>query len=317
MKKLIITIDTEGDNLWAWRNGDPITTNNSRYIQRFQNLCNEYGFKPTWLTNYEMINDVFYVDFISKIEENCQGELGMHLHAWNSPPEYPLVYTQPGQPYLIEYPLDVMEEKIGYLDQLILERTGIKATSHRAGRWAMDERYFRLLMKYGYETDCSVTPGINWGSSFGATAEAVGSDYRNFPQKPYWIESGDNKLLEVPVTIRLSHKVYPPRTNTFRGIVGSVIRSMRGTKLWLRPEKNNLSQMIDLSNRICKSDDDYIMFMLHSSELMPGGSPNFASADDIEDLYKNMETLFHILAKEYQGITLRNYYLNFKERSVE
>lgn len=313
MKKLIITMDTEGDNLWTWRRGDPITTNNAKYIQRFQDLCNEYGFKPTWLTNYEMINDAFYVDFISKVEANCQGELGMHLHAWNSPPEYKLVYTQPGQPYLIEYPLEIMEEKIGYLDRLILERTGVKATSHRAGRWAMDERYFYLLMKYGYTTDCSVTPGINWRSSFGATKGAVGSDYRHFPQKPYWIEREDYKLLEVPVTIRLSHKIYPPSSNTLRGIAGSIVRSVRGTALWLRPEKNNMPQMKDLANRIYRSDDDYIMFMLHSSELMPGGSPAFTSVGEIEDLYKNLETLFRILAKEYQGMTLRNYYLNFKE----
>ncbi|WP_395754844.1 hypothetical protein [Edwardsiella ictaluri] len=48
----IITIDTEGDNLW--QNHDRITTENARYLPRFQLLCEKYGFKPVYLTNYEM-----------------------------------------------------------------------------------------------------------------------------------------------------------------------------------------------------------------------------------------------------------------------
>ena len=55
MKKFIITIDTEGDNLWEWKFGDAITTENVKYLPRFQNLCNDFGFKPVWLTNYEII----------------------------------------------------------------------------------------------------------------------------------------------------------------------------------------------------------------------------------------------------------------------
>ena len=40
MKSFIITIDTEGDNLWAYHKGDPIKTENVKFIPRFQDLCN-------------------------------------------------------------------------------------------------------------------------------------------------------------------------------------------------------------------------------------------------------------------------------------
>ena len=52
MKKpaFIITIDTEGDNLW--QNHRVIKTENARYLARFQTLCERFGFKPVWLTNY-------------------------------------------------------------------------------------------------------------------------------------------------------------------------------------------------------------------------------------------------------------------------
>lgn len=51
------------------------------------------------------------------------------------------------------------------------------------------------------------------------------------------------------------------------------------------------------------------MFMLHSSELMPGGSPNFKTVESIEKLYNNIEYIFqYIKNKGYIGMTLNEYY---------
>ena len=134
MGKFIITIDTEGDDLWSWKEGMEIRTENIRFLPRFQQKCEEYGFKPVWLTNYEMIESPNFVEFISDVEERGTGELGMHLHAWNSPPFYDLQGNCPGNPYLIEYPYEIMSEKIRYITDLIFKRTGIRPVSHRAGR---------------------------------------------------------------------------------------------------------------------------------------------------------------------------------------
>ena len=41
-----------------------------------------------------------------------RGEIGMHLHAWSTPPEYSLKAEKENAPYLIEYPEHIMEEKI-------------------------------------------------------------------------------------------------------------------------------------------------------------------------------------------------------------
>jgi len=42
-KKFIITIDTEGDNLWEWKEGMPLGTENVNCLPRFQKLCNKYN----------------------------------------------------------------------------------------------------------------------------------------------------------------------------------------------------------------------------------------------------------------------------------
>ncbi|VFS41716.1 lipopolysaccharide biosynthesis protein WalW [Enterobacter cancerogenus] len=67
MKKpaFIITIDTEGDNLW--QNHRVIKTENARYLARFQSLCERFGFKPVWLTNYEMAIEPVFIAFAKDV----------------------------------------------------------------------------------------------------------------------------------------------------------------------------------------------------------------------------------------------------------
>ena len=88
MKKFLITIDTESDNQWDYDN--PISTENAKFLPRFQELCERYKFKPTWLTNYEMANDDFFCHYMKEKQDDCLCEIGMHLHAWNTPPDYSL-----------------------------------------------------------------------------------------------------------------------------------------------------------------------------------------------------------------------------------
>ncbi|CAK8740280.1 hypothetical protein SODG_003723 [Sodalis praecaptivus] len=160
----IITIDTEGDNLW--QNHGHITTENARFLPRFQAFCEKYRFKPVYLTNYEMAMDDAFVDFARDAIARGNAEIGMHLHAWNSPPAHDLTGNDGRhKPYLIEYPEAVMREKILFMTQLLEETFQTKMLSHRAGRWAFDERYAAMLLELGYQVDCSVTPRVDWRRS--------------------------------------------------------------------------------------------------------------------------------------------------------
>jgi hypothetical protein len=67
----IITIDTEGDNLW--QNHRVIKTENARYLARFQTLCERFGFKPVWLTNYEMAIEPVFIEFARDVIARGQG----------------------------------------------------------------------------------------------------------------------------------------------------------------------------------------------------------------------------------------------------
>src|SRR6266478_50265 len=84
----IITIDTEGDNMWS--RPHEITTRNADYLPRFQSLCERYDFRPVYLVDYEMAISPTFVEFGRDVLVRDAGEIGMHLHAWNSPPLVPL-----------------------------------------------------------------------------------------------------------------------------------------------------------------------------------------------------------------------------------
>ena len=112
-----------------WALPKTITTKNSRYLPRFQELCERHAFKPTWLTNYEMAECPGFCEFGRDVLRRGTGEIGMHLHPWNSPP---LTDNDPKyQAYLIEYPESVMNDKIRFMTELLERRFERKMVSHR------------------------------------------------------------------------------------------------------------------------------------------------------------------------------------------
>lgn len=309
----IITIDAEGDNLWA--RPREITTRNAQYLPRFQALCERFGYKPVYLANYEMAMSGEFVEFARDVAARGAGEIGMHLHAWNSPP---LIALTPDdfhhQPYLIEYPEAVMREKIRTLTGLLEDRFGRKMVSHRAGRWAFDGRYAALLIQEGYRVDCSVTPGVDWSATPGAPGGTGGSDYRAFPGLPYFINPHDisipanGPLLEVPMTVR-SSALYRKAPWAYRvPLLRRAANSVSPGLGWLCPAESTLDVMLQTARAARAEGAAHMEFMLHSSELMPGGSPNFGSASAIERLYDGLETLFGEVSAWCTGATLKEFH---------
>lgn len=308
----LISIDTEGDNLWA--HDANVTTRNANYISRFQDLCEKFKFRPTYLTNYEMAVDKTFCRFAKRIVDNDLGEIGMHLHAWNSPPNYSLTNQDHiYKPYLIDFDKKVMKSKLNVMTSVLEDSLGIKMLSHRAGRWAFDNRYAELLLEFGYKVDCSVTPGISWVNTRGHPKGFGGTNYKNFPDFAYFMDAQNiskvatSGLLEIPMTI----------TNTIRPFYAEILgnipiaRRLVSKKwpnpAWLRPNTYNIKSMIMIAEKAIEQKRPYIQFMLHSSEFMPGGSPNFPDMDSIEKLYKDLDILFSYLYENFEGYTLKQF----------
>lgn len=200
--------------------------------------------------------------------------------------------------YITEFPSEIMEQKVVLLKKLLSDNFGLPITSNRSGRWATNSEYFQILKRSGILVDCSVTPQLDLSNNVGYSIDC-GNDYRRVSYLPYEIVPG---LLEVPMTTR---RIHSPIGVTVKNRIRNVIK---GKELWLRPINayDDIIRLVDIVES--KGDCDYLEFMIHSSELMPGGSPYFKDARAVEEMYTDMNKLFSYLSKKgYVGIGLTEY----------
>ena len=323
---LLITIDTEGDNAWA-RKGYENSTRNARFLPRFQELCDGFGYKPTYLTSYEMAKDEFFIEFATATLKRNGCEVGLHPHPWNSPPEHRVTSNDMVMlPYMIEYPEDVIREKVRIHTELLEDGIGSKAYSHRAGRWAFNATYARILCRFGYKVDCSVTPYVKGLLPDRADSERVKvelPDYSTFPAEPYFLDEqdisqpGDLPLLEIPMTIvpnygktlRSIYELLPGQLcrRLFRAVSGAPVK-------WFRPSRRRPADLLQVAKTKVEEKAEYIMFMIHSSEFMPGCNPQFRNEQEIDRLFDNIHGAFQWLHQHgAKGATCIDFYNVFSE----
>lgn len=153
---------------------------------------------------------------------------------------------------------------------------------------------------------------IDWSSALGWTKNFGGSNYADYSERAYLDKSG---VREIPVSIRKADKYIIPEQKKIRSFAAALRQMVVKQPLWLRPNGKNLNEMKYLIRKISEeTNSNYLMFMLHSSELMPGGSPTFKTKASIEKLYCDLNGLFDYVSKMYQGATLREYgKINFQQ----
>jgi hypothetical protein len=312
----LITIDTEGDDAWA--GSSVVSTSNAAYLQRFQTLCEAFGMKPTYLVNWEMARCGEFQELGRHVVSAGSGEIGMHLHAWSSPP-FDLKLTEDDarrQPYLFEFPEEVMRQKIRLMTEELENTFEVPMISHRAGRWGLDARYARLLIEAGYTVDCSVTPGWSWAKARGVFSP--GPDFRKFPAGEYFVDPqdigrpGKSTLLELPMTILApEHRRVADAFIALARKLSSGRLGGRPEARWLRPfGPQPAGGLVGVLHAASCQRRPYVELMLHSSELMPGGSPYFRDARAVDQLYENLAELFQA-AGAYEPSTLAGYRARF------
>lgn len=295
LPRLIVTVDTEPDDQWRYARSRGMR--NLRRLPKFHAFCRSFNITPTYLVTYEVAIDAFFCGFAKEVVQEGSGEIGMHPHAWSTPPFGAQEERWQGAAYFMtELPAEAIRMKLRRLKATIEENFGIECMCHRAGRWAMSATYAQILAEEGISVDCSITPGINWRFTRGA--RKGGPDYSRVRRDPHPLLEfgGDQGLLEVPVTTGLVKQrpwtgVYD-RMSRFLPPVGLLSRLRGARVLWLRPSHGSETELVALAENCIAEGLPHLQIMLHSSELEPGANPYFANEDDVRTLYKRLEVLF-------------------------
>lgn len=324
--KFVLTIDTEGDN--QWNHGNELTVENIKYIPRFQNLCEKYFIKPTYLVTYEVCEDVFAREIFKDYLKADKAEIGAHLHSWTTPPYLDkdgYRFNDINHAFASELSGDLLAEKIKNLTNRIEDSFGKRSLSFRSGRYGFNRNVARELADNSYLVDSSVTPFMRWASLQGIPGGMGGPDFIDHAPFPFRYNFDNRSLIEIPVTIlptkfplNISKKI---AINYFRNVDKSFLLRIfrkflfKNQPLWLRPLPwMDISLFDELLIEAKKIKLPYIVMMFHSSELMPGCSIYRSDKDAVEKLYVLLELFFDLLReKNIPSVTLTEAGRNCKE----
>jgi len=315
--EFIITIDTEGDN--QWDHGRELTVENIKFVPRFQDLCNKYLIKPTYLVTSEVCEDAFAKEIFTKYLLTGTAEIGAHLHSWTTPPflnKDGFRYNDVNHAFANELPEDLLVEKIKNLTNQIEASFGKQPLSFRSGRFGFNQNIARILTDNSFLVDSSVTPYTNWSVHKGIPGGERGPDFMDKTPFPYRYNFINGSLLEIPVTI-LPTKFPLNRNKTiakhyFKNVDYSMsLRLLRriifkNQPLWLRPYLwMDIGLFAEVLNESVYINLPYIVMIFHSSELMAGGSIYRTNKDSVNKLYDLLEQFFILLReKNISSITL-------------
>jgi len=324
--QLIITIDTEEDD--QWRSQRPATVENIRWVPPFQEVCNRFGFPPTYLCTHAVVSSPDFDAVLLPYERAGVAEIGAHLHAWATPPiDARWDGTKRATSYASEIPPSLFRKKLEVLTDVLAERRGTRPKSFRAGRWGFSAAHIEALLDLGYVADCSVTPLVSWAD---AGAKERGQDFREAPVRPYYVAWGDagregaSGLVEVPVTILQTNDLMrrSPLLSTWYGRHRKTApargfnRFFRVAPQWFRPFQDmTVDRLLQVYRTARTLDLPVIQMTFHSSELMPGGSPHNPMQADVANLLAKLAAVFqHLAGDGVTGVTLTSYAEAFRAR---
>ena len=322
--EFIITIDTEADN--QWNHGRELTVENLKFVPRFQELCNKYDIKPTYLVTSEVCDDSFSKEMFTDCLRKGNAEIGAHLHSWTTPPfldKEGYRYNDKNHTFATELPEKILKGKIKKLTNQIESAFGKRPTSFRSGRYGFNEGLARILSDNFYLVDSSVTPYTSWVNNKGLPEGEGGPDFFDNSPQPYRYNFANRPLLEIPITILPTR--FPLNINDklarfyFKKVDGSIpLRIFRKLHfnhqpLWLRPFPwMTITLLEELINETIRIKLPYIVMMFHSSELMPGCSIYRKDETDISELYALLELFFILLKKKnIKSLTLTEAAINY------
>jgi hypothetical protein len=311
--RFVVSVDTEADD--AWTQPESVRVTNVRQLERFQDLCDKYGVVPTYLLAYECATRDEALTVLQPLAENRRCEIGHHLHVWTTPPfqrEGPTgVDLDWIHAFQFQLPDSLFTEKAECLRQAIEKNFGRSPTSHRAGRFGIDQRTVDWLVSAGFTVETSMRKGLrlmefNSGVELSVpSGRPIQSAEYCLQENPYlWKCNVDDQtvhdIVEIPATVDVPNNLVMNMllqllSQRWSGeeFLFRVYRKLSGGLRLLHPDPQlPPGEMARFIRRASSRGVNVINLMLHSSELELGCSPFSQSKDDLDKVWHHLEDAF-------------------------
>lgn len=302
---LVITIDVEEEGLFSGsypQSGAGVA--NVAELKRLEFIPQEFGFPLTLLVTYPVAQNPAAREVLVSWQREYGAEIGVHLHPWNTPPFRDLPHPEPIP--TAKLPPALLEAKLGSLVHCLTETFAQPPCSFRMGRFDWSTHLLEILPRFGLKVDSSMVP-----LSF------KGDGPQNFlaPADPFWLDfraAPGLRLLEVPVTMvpvwAWSAKALHHLAGLFPGKGGEALLSRFRFvgAAGIHPAWFPRFSMYLAVRLHQRRGGRVLTLFLHSSELLPGGSPDFPNAAAVERLVAKLRDFLTWLVKRspVTGVTL-------------
>ena len=271
---VVVSLDVEEEGLFSGsypRCGAGLT--NIPHLERLEFLPREFGLPLTCLCDYPVLRHGPSLAVLEGLLARLGGELGAHLHPWNTPPFPEMPWPEPVSTAVM--PLDVFRAKLESLQDAVAAFCGRRATSFRMGRWNLFRRAMAVLPEAGFTVDSSVAP---------LRHVRGGPDHFLAPADPYWLRPAGPagpRLLEAPTTQVPLAPGSPAFFAALSDRLGSrgrdAVRAffMKTLTLGVNPVWMPEATMRLAVRAHVRRGGRAVTLFWHSSELLPGASPHF------------------------------------------
>lgn len=302
---LTVVIHTEEEFDWN-RPHDRAATGVShmRYIDRAQDLFDEFGIVPNYVVDYPIADDESAAAPLRAFQEAGRALIGAHLHPWVSPPYLEEVNAHNSYPGNL--PEAVEREKLRLLTERITAAFGRRPLTYLAGRYGFGPNTGQILEDLGYEVD--ISPAVP--NDFSADG---GPDYSGFTSHPYWFGE-TRRLLGLPGSGGYVGLLRKGGTALYRRLThpllrrvkvsGLVARSRLLERIRLSPEDYSAEEMQRLTRMLLAEGVRILVFSFHSPSVMPGGTPYVRDVRQLAAFLGKCRRYFEFFFGDLNGQTL-------------
>ncbi len=280
-RRYLISVDTEEEFDWNGpfeRKGH--TTITVPMLERFQQFVQKYGIKPIYFIDYSIVEDDAATTFLKSVTAGGYADIGVHLHPWVNPPfdEEMNRYNS----FAGNLPKELEEEKLTQLRDRIEEKTGVRSTVYRAGRYGVGPNTVEILKKLGFTVDSSVRSRFDYSAEGGPVFQHIGPE-------PFWLNHPD--LMEIPLTtifsglLRRQGHLLSSFVNRFDFANALLSNSKMLERIPLTPEGISAREAKEAIDVALDDDLKLLVFSFHSPSLSPGHTPYVQSDDDLNVFY--------------------------------
>jgi hypothetical protein len=263
-------------------------------------LFRDLDIRPTLLVTYQVGRHPSNQRWIADLCRRWNGEIGAHLHPWNTPPLNRGGSNEPTSSE--ELPADLLAAKLGTLLHVI-GTTGVSPQSFRMGRFNMGPRMWSLLESSPVRVDSSIAP---------MRRSPGGPDHLSAPADPFFpcpadlCRPGDSSILEVPITIV---PVIPGLGNLLERLLYAGVLphpwiewfAMKLGSIPAQPAWTGLRRLKAAAWLHATRGGRVMTLFFHSSELMPGGSPLHPTEAHVERFLAKTGRFLRWLRKEFHA----------------